>query len=262
MIKLKFKRIFIGYLTLIGVIICVSMYCHFNRKVEKMSEVMVNDDTSYTFLSYYAQIQLEPTMSLFNTTITNLKELEEISDYIVLVSPMSQTQPASYIISHMKVEKVLKGDLQESEIDVFEPVKVTSYDLQSYEVVMPMSWYLPTKVNESYVLFLNKSDYKMDDVYMLSSLPYSKIEVSDVLNLGILDNQGGAIQLSYETMADIDIVFPMNFLEFSFDANVEKDYSYVKFQYLQMIKEVYEKYLNREAVFKEVAIENEKSLVN
>lgn len=120
----------------------------------------------------------------------NIKELEESSEYIIKAVytgeseiDTDETVIAPSTISKVKVDKVYKGNLDESEISVLEPYTLEDNEFNN------LSGYMPMTKDCEYVLFLRKNELPQGDQYTIISINYGKYNLSSDSSVKLHTNE-------------------------------------------------------------------------
>lgn len=112
-----------------------------------------------------------------------LSDVEAYSDVIVKVS-VDESSTRDYFsdmtISRVNVEKVYKGDISESEINIIEPIYVFSSEEKDF--IMSMDGYYWMRQGNEYILFMNELDDlcigEDDKIYIPTTSLFSKYNVN------------------------------------------------------------------------------------
>ena len=193
---------------------------------------------------------------MYDDTISSLEELENKSDYIFLAKPIQRFQPSGQFVTQMQIISTYKGDYDQEQFYLFEPVSLGNDELVTLKI--PMGWYIPVRDNQEYLLFLNKEEnYQRDDLFQLTTNLYSKIDTKQNMTVGHLDNEDSVVFLFKGTYDRFDIAFPTNFIS---DSSV--DGSFIYDTYIHIIEEAHQKYLNQDVSFQGIEVQNEKDITN
>ena len=121
---------------------------------------------------------------------SDIKELEESSDYIIKAIYTGESEIdtdeeviAPSTISKVKVDKVYKGNLDESEISVLEPYTLEDNEFNN------LSGYMPMTKDCEYVLFLRKNELPQGDQYTIISINYGKYNLSSDSSVKLHTNE-------------------------------------------------------------------------
>ncbi len=198
-------------LSVFVVVIVTSMVLSKNKVVESVEKHLSSNNVQYNFLSYYNEmIKNDMNCSMYNLDIHSFDELEANSDYIVRVKTLEQSYTISNFVNKLEVLESYKGNINQKEIYVFHP-GIISESPNYVRITLPQTWLLPMKMNEEYILYLNKEEtYGNDDLFQYTTIPYSIIPIRFTIQIGVLDNQTKAtVTLNQDHIKDIDICFPL-----------------------------------------------------
>lgn len=257
-----YKILILPIIVLIGVSICIGL--RNSRTITQVNALVDDSNMKYQFLSFYNEFfSNNVTTDTYNNEVSCLADLENISDYIMLATPITRCQQSSLFITEFQIKKVFKGKYTQKNFFMFEPTSLMKDNSSDeYKMIIPMGWYLPVIEGEQYLLFLNRVDaYGHDDLFTMVSNPYAKVPLKEVVRVGNIDNRKASIWLNKETYSTFDIAFPTNFIQVSLQNGQQQDYSYVKTTYMKIIDEAYWKYFNQTVTFEEVDIGYDKNLL-
>lgn len=188
-LNMKTKMISILSILIISLVLCVAFRMTmqpvaFDEILAKEPAVLLDDEIPEKNNGDF----IDPETDMYNYDITSYQDLWDSADIVVTGTIVEHEQLGKTVNSKIEIKDVLKGNVVDTSVYVFEPYYIRSYG-RNYDCVAKHN-YVPMQLGKEYTLFLHLEDvYKNGNQYNLVSDLYGKYPNKSDISLKIYEDE-------------------------------------------------------------------------